>query len=218
MRAMRILAAVMSLLIGSSPVIEAAGVTKDLGSFGRVYEIAEPDMLEEIRARAAQVDWQKHLDPARMKAQVQDFQPPDLQRLPKATRTQSFLVDPTYVLEMDIPDPRDPSGRSILYPKGFAFNPLDYRPMPSILVILDGSDPEQIAWFESTPYREDLRTKLLLCDGNYFALMERLNRPVYYLIAPHAKRLQLRAVPSVVVQRGQTLEVTEFLVGKEKAP
>ncbi|WP_429885541.1 hypothetical protein [Geoalkalibacter halelectricus] len=193
----------------------AWGQAKHLGTFGRTYGIAEPDMLEEIRARAAQIDWQKHLDAEKMKEKVKSFQPDNLQRLPKATRTRSFMTDPTYVLDMDIPDPRDPSGQTILYPKGFSFNPLDYRPLSSILVIFDATDPDQLAWFESTPYRDDFRAKVLLSDGNYFEVMERLDRPVFYLIAPHAERLQLQAVPSVIVQRDRALEVTEILVERQ---
>lgn len=185
---------------------------KYLGSTGRTYEIVEPDFLMEIEKKAAQVDWNKAMDRDRMKEKVKNFHPHNLKNLPKATANRTFYVDPTWTLDFDIPDGKG----GILYPKGYTFNPLDYRPLNSILVVLDAGDPEQIEWFKKTPYRDDYRVKVLLSGGNYYDLMMDLDRPVFYLVEPHAERLQLQAVPSVIIQRDNLLQVYEVLVGKKE--
>ena len=106
---------------------------------------------------------------------------------------------------MDISDGKG----SVLYPKGYSFNPLDYLNMSSILVVIDADDSKQVGWFKSSVYAEDYRTRLLLSGGGYYDLSEELKRPVFYLQENVASRLQLSAVPSIVRQSGKKLEVTE---------
>jgi hypothetical protein len=84
--------------------------------------------------------------------------------------------------------------------------------VPAIIVVFNGADPDQVAWFESTPYLTDQRTKILLSDGSYYDLNIRFKRPVYYLFEKHAERLQVENVPAVIVQKNNMLEVTEFYV------
>ena len=71
-----------------------------------------------------------------------------------ARKDRTFLVDMTYTLERDI---RDDKG-NIVYPAGYAFNPLSYVSYPRTLVILNGKRPEQIRWFEESPYAKDARS------------------------------------------------------------
>ena len=53
-------------------------------------------------------------------------------------------------------------------------------------------------------------TMILLSNGSYYDLAEKLERPVYYASTQIIKRLKLRAVPSVVRQSGKYLEVEEI--------
>lgn len=187
----------ISLLLSVSSV-----QAKELGSFGMTYRIAERDALAEIEERARQVDWHKVLD----KRKVENFQgPPDRVRLSRARRNRSFPVDMTYTTEIDIPDGKG----GVLYPKGYTFNPLDYVTYPKTLVVIDGTDPEQVKWFAASEYDKRLDVTLLLTEGSFGTVSKRISRPLFYADQKMIERLKLKAVPSVIRQKGRVMEVTE---------
>lgn len=184
---------------------------KHLDTISRVYPVAETDALDEIRESAARVNRQAAIDPEMSRTKIQHFRPDTLHPLPPAKTDKVFQVDMTYSLESDIPDGKG----GVLYPKGYAFNPLDYVNLTSILVVIDAEDKRQVEWFKSSPYGSDYHTRLLLSGGDYYDLAEQLMRPVFYLMDDVAERLHLAAVPSVVRQNGKKLEVTEVLIRDE---
>jgi len=195
--------AVIALVLGVTSV-----QAKVLGTFGTVYQIAEKDALAEIEARARQVDWSKVLD----KKKVENYQgPPDRGGLPRAKRNRSFPVDMTYTTEIDVPDGKG----GILYPKGYTFNPLDYVNYPKTLVIINGNDPEQVKWFAASEYDKRLDVTLLLSEGNFGAVSKRISRPMFYADRKIIERLKLKAVPSVIRQKGRLMEVNEIVVSFE---
>ena len=69
-----------------------------------------------------------------------------------------------------------------------------------------------MAWFKGSPYGANRRALLLLSGGLAAALRDELQRPVAYLTEDLAQRLQLRAVPSVVMEQDQHLTVREVLI------
>lgn len=175
---------------------------------GAVYPIAEPDALEEIRARAAAVDWKKIFNRERMSRRVREYRPDNLVKLPAAGKQRIFLTDMTHTLDMDITDGKG----GILYPKGYRFNPLDYIHLTRTLVIINGNDKRQVEWFRASPWNKDLNAMLLLTEGSYYKLGERLKRPVFYADRLLVTKLGLKAVPSVAVQKGRMMEVREYAV------
>lgn len=175
---------------------------KDIGTFGMTYRIAERDALAEIEERARQVDWHKVLD----KRKVENFQgPPDRVRLPRVKRNRSFPVDMTYTTEIDVPDGKG----GILYPKGYTFNPLDYVTYPKTLVVIDGTDPEQVKWFAASEYDKRLDVTLLLTEGSFGSVSKKISRPLFYADRKMVDRFKLKAVPSVIRQNGRFIEVAE---------
>jgi len=188
-----------------------ASHAKHLGTVGRVYPVTEPDALAEIQEAARLVDWHTALDQEKTRAAIQRFRPEGLHPLPTAKEDKVFPVDMTYTLASNIPDGKG----GVLYPKGYAFNPLEYVSLTSVLVVIDAGDKRQVDWFKTSPYAVDYHTRLLLSGGDYYDLTKELDRPVFYLMDDVAKRLQLAAVPSVVKQSGKKLEVTEVLIPDE---
>jgi len=184
---------------------------KHLGTVGNVYPIGEPDALAEIREAVARVDWEKAIDRQHKLEMIKNFRPRDLHPLPAAKLDKSFLVDMTYTLDSDIPDGKG----GVLYPRGFSFNPLDYVSLTSVLVVIDAGDRWQVDWFKTSPYAEDYRTRLILSGGDYYDLSEELDRPVFYLMDTVARRLKLAAVPSVVGQQDNMLQVREVMLPHE---
>jgi len=183
---------------------------KSLGSVGATYEIAEKDALAEIEERAKGIDWGKVVQ----RKAVEDYDgPKDRSSLPRAGRDRTFTVNMSYTLQMDIPDGKG----GILYPKGYTFNPLDYVVFAKTLVVINGSDPEQVQWFAASEYKNRLDVMLLLTEGRYGRLGKKLNVPLFYADTQLVERLQLAAVPSIIRQEGREMVVREVAVPR-KAP
>jgi len=180
-------------------------------SVGRTYPIVEPDFLEEIKEKGATVDWQKVFDRKEFEKKIKNFQPKNLSRLPRASEGRVRLIDMTYTLDRDILDAKG----NILYPAGYQFNPLEYLPVGSVLptlVVIDGTDREQVEWLKGTPYLKDLGARILLSDGHYFDLSEEFDFQVFYLMDPVKKRFQLEKVPCVIRRAGNMMHVEEIFV------
>jgi len=194
------------ILLAASNV---CGEIMDLGTVGRVYPIAEKDCLNEIREKAKKLDWEKIRDESMEMAK--NYKPENLVNLPKATQDRTFLVDMSYTLGSDIPD----KDGKIIYPRGYRFNPLEYIDYPIKLVVIDGSDGDQVAWFQNSPYANDYHVRLLITDGYHVELREKLNRPIYYAHRLIVERLQLDRLPCIVIQKGVHMEVKEIAIVSE---
>ncbi|MEA3429393.1 MAG: hypothetical protein U9Q84_09355 [Thermodesulfobacteriota bacterium] len=201
----------IALFISLCPYYAIAS-THVLGTFGRTYSIIERDALEEIKEHASKIDWHKHFNKEKAETAVKNYQPENMTALPRATEDRTFSVDMTYTLDFDIPDGKG----GILYPKGYTFNPLDYVQLPNILVVIDASDKKQVEWFESSQYINDYKTMCLVTGGKSWALSQKLQKPVFYANKQIVERFKLKAVPSVVQQKGQYMEVKEFDIENQK--
>ena len=195
-----LLASSTLLLTGLSPA--RAREIVQLEPVGPISAVIETDLGEALRQRAVRVDVEQ------LRHAQARYQPANLHALPRATKDSSITVNLSHTLEEDVQD----ANGQVLYPRGFTFNPLRYVTLSGALVVLDGSDPEQVAWFKGSPYGANRRALLLLSGGLAAALRDELQRPVAYLTEDIAQRLQLRAVPSVVMEQDQHLTVREVLI------
>jgi len=198
-----------TILLMASP---SHAAIHNLGTFGQTYPIAERDALEEIKERAAHIDWGRIFSRENMEKAVKAYRP-DTPFLPRAQKQRVRLVDMTYTLDIDIPDGKG----GILYPKGYTFNPLDYVDFPRTLVVINGDDVSQVAWFSRSDYSKNVKAMLLLTGGSYYDLGKKLDRPVFYATPDIVNRLQLEAVPSIVRQKGRYMEVKEVAVPDKKS-
>jgi len=196
-------------MIALLSVAHFAGATLHLGTVGETYPVIESNVVAELRQEAAKLAAKNKLPLSR---QMKTYQPANLHPLPRATANRSFPVDMSYTLSQDLLDGQD----SLLYAKGYTFNPLDYIAFPGGLVVIDGADPVQIEWFKKTPYADNHRARLLLSNGSAFELTEKLKRPVFYLTNDIAERLRLEAVPSIVVQKENKMLVQEVMLPRDK--
>ena len=201
---------ILLIVLGFAPY--TLGSTKNLGVIGKTYPIAEADALQEIQSKAASIDWQKVIQSPENLEKLRNFKPKDIPKLPRAIDDRTFLVDMTYTLEFDIPNGKG----GILYPTGYTFNPLDYMDYPRTLVVFDAADPEQVEWVGRSDFARDINARLLITDGTYFEIRTRLDRHVYFAMPTIIKRLQLQAVPSVIRQKGNKMEVKEIGIDQNK--
>ena len=198
---MRFESLILALLLAGVS-LAGAGEIVQLEPVGPTSAVIETDLGGELRQRAVSVDVEQLRN-----AQAR-YQPANLHALPRATKDTTTMVDLTHTLEQDLVDAQG----TILYPRGFTFNPLRYVSLSGALVVIDGSDPEQVAWFKGSPYGSNRRALLLLSGGLAASMRDELRRPVVYLTEDIAQRLQVRAVPSVVMEQDQHLTVREVLI------
>lgn len=170
-----------------------------LEPIGRTSPIIEQDITKELQQKATTIDLDGLFNTHNR------YQPANLHPLPRAASDRTFTVDLTHTLDQDIKD----SQGNLLYPQGFTFNPLQYAGLSSGLVVIDGSDLQQVEWFKGSPYFQNHRTILLLSGGYAAEVKQKLKRSVYYLTHDIAARLQLTVAPSVVVEQDNKLTVRE---------
>lgn len=190
--------------------IPAAAMT--IGTFGTTYAIAERDGLDEVMERAKNTDWSKYINKKQYKEsmlnQISRFEAP----LPKARSGSVRLIDMTYTLDFNIYD----ANGNVLYPKGFSFNPLAYMSMPYTIVVIDGTDKSQVKWLRTGGYGIKGGSLVLTTAGDTASLIKDIKRPVFVADRRLVDKYQLRAVPSVIVQKGLNMEVTEVVIPDKK--
>lgn len=169
-------------------------------TIGTTYPISEKDALSEIEDRAASVNWEDALSSERG-----SWSASKTAVIPFVEEKRSRTVTPWYTISRSIPNPKG----GILYPAGYKFNPLDHIKLPQRVIAFHSSQAEGIAPF--------LRpTDFLLGTGDVFDAMETLGRQVYVLSPHTADRLQITAVPSLVSQVGNKLQIIEQPIGEEQ--
>lgn len=192
-----------------SQAVMTGTAVKDLGTVGATYPVVEPDLVTELKNQAIRQHTARNT--VQLQDQLKTYQPANLHTLPQATADRSFLVNMDYTVTQDVVDGEG----TIIYPRGFIFNPLDYLRFPGGLVVIDGTDPLHITWFQNTNYAQNQQARLLLSDGSAYELTNQLKRSVFYLTTDIAERLQLAAVPSVVVQEDRNVRVHEIKLVRE---
>jgi conjugal transfer pilus assembly protein TraW len=178
----------------------------NLGVVGKTYQFAERDALAEVEERAKQVDWSKQM--ANLKRGVVEFRP-GVPELPRVIANRVRRVDPAYTLDVDVPDPRDPS--RVLYPKGFSFNPFQYMTLPGCVVFVDPSDKKQLAWLKKSSFVKEATVRILLTGGDVGQMEQMFARPFYFTDSILVERFDIMAVPSAACQKGTFLEIHEIL-------
>jgi len=189
-------------------------------SVGQTYEFGEADMLDAINDHLVnnkdKIAQKVNIEQEKMKEKAKNFKPDGMLTLSPADRNNTFSPDMTYTLDQDI---ADAEGR-VIYPQGFSFNPLKYQKLSYGMVVIDGSNKDEVEWFKKSGYANTIAYRVLLSDGNYYDVSKELNQQVYYCLPQITKRFQLNHTPSIVTQKGDAMEVKEICIKncKEDAP
>lgn len=187
----------------------------DLGQRGTVYNIAEPDMIEEIKRRIQDYDWNKERDNAL--AHFWEKRTDDVQ-LPTATANAERRVDPSIVSTRDI---TAPDGRLIAV-KGQKINPQKFLPMRHAYIVFNAASQLQTA-FAKQLGAEKLKnhipvvylfTEVDTRQGwkSFNETQATLGSPLYRLPRNVTEKFQLKAVPSLIEGDGDVIKVSEFKV------
>ncbi|WP_238556030.1 TraU family protein [Dickeya sp. NCPPB 3274] len=181
---------VLSIMLSYGAAAFAASET-----IGQTYQIDEPDALSEIESRVSGVDWENELN--RDRDSWSAFKGV---RLPVSNTNITRQFVPFYSAEFDVTDGKG----KILYPKGYTFNPLSHIKLPQRIVVIS---PGQEAWAKHVMRDSDI---VIYTHGDVIKKSQKLGRQAFILDAKTKDRLGLRYSPSIVEQKGQSLEITEI--------
>lgn len=185
----------------------------DLGQRGPVFDITEPDMIEEMQRRMSEFDWEKE-----KKRAIDNFwaQQKDSINLPVAEKNRERRIDTSIVSTQDI---FHPDGRLIIK-KGQTINPQALMPMRHAYILFDATNKKQVeiakkigdellAKQKPVVY---LFSKMDTENGwdHYNQTTELMNAPIYKLNKTIIERFQIQSLPSVVEGQGDTILVREI--------
>ncbi|NSY40681.1 type-F conjugative transfer system protein TraW [Leisingera sp. ANG59] len=189
------------------------GAAKDLGTHGPLFEVAEPSLLDTIKTRLLEMEAAGELD--QMRQDMQDTtrayvnRPRPVQGIGKAEEYAVWEVDMSITLKEDLADHQ---GR-VFARAGTVVNPLAYSRFEKRIVLLDGDDPDQVAF--ALADGGELDTLLVLVNGDPLGLMREHGRRFYFdQDAVLVKRFGIRNVPAVVQRADPVMQVEEIALGK----
>ena len=197
-------------------MLATAGLAKDLGQHGPIWEIAEPSILDTIKERLGEMEASGEL--LTMQREMQETtrsyvnRPRPVRGLLKAEVEVIFAVDLTMEVTRDL---ADHTGR-VFMRAGTEINPLQYSRFNKRIVFLDGDDPAQVDWALSEG--NELDTLLVLVNGAPLELMREHGRRFYFdQDGIMVERFQITRVPSEVWRADPVMMVREVPVGARVA-
>lgn len=169
----------------------------ELGMTGKVYQIEEKDLIEEIKERFNQKNWENKKD----EAIARFWKHTKLNGLPNATEDAIWYIDPTVRVTKDI---RNAEGDLIAL-AGEVKNPLKQFPMQMTYFIINPNEPKQIVWLQKKLSNVKGQFQLMIThiDRNrgwehFKELRETLAVPIFVMPKEVPKRFGVKAVPTIV--------------------
>lgn len=208
----RVLAsAALGLAIGPLlPGLAPAGAV-DHGQMGETWAIAEPDLMEVIRARLERAAADGSLDDMQQRfsqrVQSRVMRPVPVAGIRPADETREWEFDPAITIERDILDDKG----NVLAVAGQRVNPLDTVQMRQKLVFVNGDRPAEVEW--ALQQGDDGEAKLILVNGSPFDLMKAHKRRFYFdQSGTLTRHFGIGHTPASVSQDGQVLLVRETAI------
>ena len=78
------------------------------------------------------------------------------------------------------------------------------------MIVIDGSSKQELDWLVTKNYADNMKYMILLSDGNYQEVGEKLKQPVFYAIPKITEKFNLEHTPSIITQIGNKMEVKEI--------
>lgn len=178
-----------------------SGERGDLGVQGNTYAINEPDLIEEMKKRAAMIDWEK-----KKQAAVKNFwKKRQFKVFPTAETERLREIDPTILVERDL---TDLAGRKIRK-AGDRVNPLMIRPFTQTILIFNPMSEDEMERVEAfrAAHKASGKSGLVLIatqmnkeaswDG-YEKLTDRLDAHVFMMTPEVEYQWRIEKTPAVV--------------------
>jgi conjugal transfer pilus assembly protein TraW len=203
-----VFAGIVGAVSGSLLPWQSPARAVDHGQIGEAWPVAEPDLLEVIRAKLAGAQANGKLDELnarfaeKVKAHV--MRPMPVAGITAAVEDRTWEFDPTITIENDI---RDHKG-NLIAAAGQRINPLHKISLSQKLLFIDGDDPAQVSW--AVRQGDDLKTKVIIVKGSPFDLMKANQRRFYFDQAGSlTAKFGIEHTPASVEQKDKILIVRE---------
>lgn len=188
-----------------STVLEA----KTFGDIGQSFEISEESFLIMIQRRVQQARAAGKLDALEedIKKRVKErvLNPLPVKGLQKTQEERSYYFDPSITVENDI---RDHKG-TLIHAKGTTVNPLKTFSWGSPLLLIDGSDADQVSW--ALAYSRVQLGKIVLVKGSPIKLYRQTGHRFYFDQGGKiTEKFQINQVPACISQAGLKLLIEEI--------
>ena len=182
--------------------------SKDFGTHGHVYPIAEPDVLDQMtrKLNTLKVDGtlERHQRSMVQRTKASLQRPTPVAGMTATTKPRVTFYDPSITVPYDL---KDAQGR-VFHHRGTRVNPLSYRSLTKALVFIDGDAKHHVAWAAKQP-----NATIILVKGAPFTLMEAWGSPVCFdQGGTLTTKLGIRHVPARVTQVGMKLKIEELVV------
>lgn len=186
---------------------------KDYGKAGATWQIAEPDLLEVIKARLLGLQKSGGLKDFEAKsiarAQESVRRPKPVAGITHASDTRKWLYDPTITIGEDIRDGRG----HVIAAKGQKFNPLDHVAIPHDLAFIDGDSKAELAWLKQQP--NSAKLTVILVNGSPIDRMKEMKRRLYFdQKGEITGKLGVEHTPAIARQVGKAMEITEYSINR----
>lgn len=195
----------------------AAGDNGDFGIRGPVEDIAERDLIDVMKERVLQIDW----DQKKEQTKERYWQGQKFIALPRARKAEVRYVDASVIATADIKT----SQGDFVARAGDRVNPLATRPWTQAVVVFDPLDKKQMELLHarlpaiaSTPGVANvmlIATRFDAEEGwdSYTAVTDAFDAPVYQLTPDVKERFHLRYTPSIITANDTHFIVTELAPG-----
>ncbi len=173
----------------------------DLGVQGKVWPIAEVNVLKLLVESATQVNWHKVQNGLIKNAENWGSHLPQWD-FPQATQTKTIWFNPSIVLKKAVYGPeKNAQGNyewTLLYPAGTRINPLHYERPPTDMLFFNGNVPAQVRLAKQVLKTFQGEVDIVETAGNPEDLAKTLDMPVYYANREILSRFPIRKLPTLM--------------------
>lgn len=180
----------------------------NLGVYGEVFPIAEPDLLKTIHAKLEEM--QQDGEMAAMQKKMTEtvikhvLRPPAVAGISTASAPRTWYYDPTFVVTQNI---IAPNGVMIVR-AGTRVNPLAIEHFDEVLLFINADDASQVDWAKAESMKFPV-TKIILVEGNIKDASKKLGRIYFDQDGVITKKLGITEVPAMVQADGLKLRIDE---------
>lgn len=193
--------------------IATSAFAKDYGTFGALFPIIEPSLLDTIKGRLLEMEEAGELD--EMQSEFEETtrayvtRPKPVLGLEKAYEYRAFEVDLSITVETDLAD----QNGNVFARRGTVVNPLAYSRFNKTIILFDGDDPAQVAFALSEG--DELDTLLVIVSGEPLELT-RINGRRFWFDQQGVitDKFQIERLPSVITRADPVMLVEEIPVGE----
>lgn len=184
---------------------------KDLGVHGKIYNIIETDLSQNIQNKLTSLEESGELKKLQKQWQKQAIQraerPKAVEGLSKAVKTREYTYDPSVTSNKDIFDHQG----NIIIKKGTKVNPLHYQNLPQRLLFINGDDDLQVKW--ALKKSKQHQSLIVLTKGNVMQLMRDNRARIYFDQNGHLiKTFNIQNLPAEIYQEKDILKVREVVI------